>query len=407
MGRRTLAIIILIIGILMFVAVVAFFFLNQGPPENGQAALDENGQPVDSQGVAPVEPLPGDAYPSDIDLVANGLNIFQPVEGDQQMVEVVVSLQTVPRGWLMTEAELTTDLRLPEAVGNNVITDVQEAVGLYARSDIYQGQTLTKDVLVGDLRQVVQEEVGPSSLIPPGFVAQAVPMDRLSGVAYGISEGDYVDILVSFVLKEIDPQFQTLLENSISFYLRDEEGNPIILVVDPYGRFEELPTGEKTHIAPSENPRRPILVSMILQNAKVIQVGEWVPLGPIQAATATPEPAPEEIPADATPTAVASGPPPTATPRPPDTLLLALLPQDQLLLKYAVEADANIDFALRGINDGQLYTIENVDFNYIKERFNIDIPSNYEYTAEFIEVTPTPIPEPPTEEESAPAPSES
>jgi hypothetical protein len=75
-------------------------------------------------------------------------------------------------------------------------------------------------------------------------------------------------------------------------------------------------------------------------------------------------------------------------------------------LKYAVEADANIDFALRGINDGQLYTIENVDFNYIKERFNIEIPSNYEYTAEFIEVTPTPLPDVPqeTEEEPRPAP---
>jgi Flp pilus assembly protein CpaB len=275
MGRRTLAIIILVIGILMFVTVVAFFLLNQGEtPPDGQA-LDANGQPIDSQGVAPVEPPPGEPISSELDLEDTDSSFFQPVEGDQQMIEVVVSLQTVPRGWLMTEAELTTDLRLPEDVGNNVITDVQEAVGLYARSDIYQGQTLTKDILVRDLRQVAEEEVGPSSLIPPGFVAQAVPMDRLSGVAYGMSEGDYVDIMVSFVLKEIDPQFQTLLENSISFYLRDEEGNPIILVVDPYGRFEELPTGEKTHIAPSENPRRPILVSMILQNAKVIQVGEW------------------------------------------------------------------------------------------------------------------------------------
>ncbi|MCZ7673636.1 MAG: SAF domain-containing protein [Chloroflexi bacterium] len=121
------------------------------------------------------------------------------------MVEVVVSLQTVPRGWEMTAAELTTDLRFSADVGNNVITDMDEAIGLYARTDIYQGQTLTKDVLVKDIRLVPEEEVGPSSLIPPGFVAQAVPMDRLSSVAYGISEGDYVDILVSFVLKEIDP----------------------------------------------------------------------------------------------------------------------------------------------------------------------------------------------------------
>jgi hypothetical protein len=348
---------------------------------DGQPAVGDDGQPL-TDGDTPVD---GGDNVTEIDL--------PPEFNDApSMVEVVVSLQTVPRGWQMTADELTIDLRLPEEVGNNVITDVNDAIGLYARSDIYQGQTLTKGALVDDIRQIPEQEVGPSSLIPPGFVAQAIPMDRLSGVAYGISEGDYVDVLISFVLKEIDPQFQTLLENSITFYLRDEEGNPVVVIVDPYGRFEELPTGETTHIAPSENPRRPVLVSMILQNAKVIQVGEWLPEGPVAAATATPEPLPEDVPEDATPTPVAGGVPPTPTPKPPDALLLALLPQDQLLLKYAVEADADIDFALRGVNDGQLYTIENVDFNYIKERFNFEIPPSYDYTVEFIEVTPTPIP---------------
>ncbi|MBK8931150.1 MAG: hypothetical protein IPM76_02305 [Chloroflexi bacterium] len=81
-------------------------------------------------------------------------------------------------------------------------------------------------------------------------------------------------------------------------------------------------------------------------------------------------------------------------------MLLALLPQQQLLLKYAVESNASIDFALRGINDAQLYTIENIDFNYIKERFNIDIPPNFEFTAEFIDVTPTPV----IEEQPTPEP---
>jgi hypothetical protein len=145
---------------------------------------------------------------------------------------------------------------------------------------------------------------------------------------------------------------------------------------------------------------------MILQNAKVIQVGEWLPTGPIAAATATPEPIPEDVPEDATPTPVAGGVPPTPTPKPPDVLLLALLPQDQLLLKYAVEADADIDFAMRGVNDGQLYTIENVDFNYIKERFNFEIPPSYDYTVEFIEVTPTPVPADTTEEPTPEPPPE-
>lgn len=391
MGRRTLAIIILGIGIILFIGVVALIFLQQGggdetPEQPPVTEVDEEGQPIL---VAPgEETIPNGQSELDTDF-------FAPSDMPDDMVEVVVSLQTVPRGWQMSPEELTTDLRFAADVAGNVITDVNEAIGLYARTDIYQGQTLTKDALVDDVRSLATDSFGPSSLIPPGFVAQAVPMDRLSGVAYGISEGDYVDILISFVLQEIDPQFQTLLENSITFYLRDEDGNPILITIDPYGRFEDLPTGEVTHIGPSESKRRPILVSMIVQNAKVIQVGTWQPELPVSAATPTPPPVAE---GEETPTPV-TGEIPTPTPTPPDTLLLALLPQQQLLLKYAVEANADIDFALRGVNDAQLYTIENVDFNYIKERFNIDIPPNFEFTAEFIEVTPTPIPE----EEAPPA----
>ena len=411
MSRRN-AIIILVVGVLMLVAVMAVYFISQNgsdqatpPPtdstQNSEVTVGEDGQPIIVNGESvPVENGTGESELDAQDAQVDGFPEGPPPD----MVEVVVSLQTVPRGWEMTEAELTLDLRPTENVGTNVITDVQEAVGLYARTDIYQGQTLTKDVLVSDIRLTAIEEVGPSSLIPPGFVAQAVPMDRLSGVGYSVGEGDYVDVLISFVLKEIDPQFQTLLENSITFYLRDEEGNPIVLMVDPYGRFEELPTGETTHIAPSESPRRPILVSMILQNAKVIQVGNWMPDGPIDSATPTPLPVPADAPEDSTPTPPAGSVPPTSTPTPPETLLLALLPQDQLLLKYAIEADADVDFALRGVNDGQLYTIENVDFNYIKERFNFAIPENYDYTVEFIEVTPTPISSGTTEEDPTPPP---
>lgn len=388
MGRRTI-IIILIIGIILFVGAIIAFLLTQGqqptPQPVPQPLEDENGQLItDTVGSN------GAIVGVEAELTREADFGFAPSEVPAGLIEVVVSLQTVPRGWQMTAAELTTDLRFAAEVGPDVITDINDAVGLYARTDIYQGQTLTKDALVNDVRLVALQSFGPSSLIPPGFVAQSVPMDRLSSVAYGLSEGDYVDILISFVLQEIDPQFQTLLENSITFYLRDEEGNPVLVAVDPYGRFEDLPTGEVTHIAPSEDKRRPILVSMILQNAKVVQVGTWQPDLPVAAATPTPVPVTE---GEETPTPFV-GEEPTPTPTPPDALLLALLPQQQLLLKYAVESNANITFALRGINDAQLYTIENVDFNYIQQRFNIRIPDNFEFTTEFIEVTPTPVVDP-------------
>ena len=105
-------------------------------------------------------------------------------------------------------------------------------------------------------------------------------MDRLSGVGYGLSEGDSIDIMISFLFLQIDEEFQTYMPNAAIFFLEDliqqieevaegEEQNQVettqdIVIVAPYGRFEELATGDVVHVGPSEL-QRPVLVSMILQ----------------------------------------------------------------------------------------------------------------------------------------------
>jgi hypothetical protein len=81
------------------------------------------------------------------------------------------------------------------------------------------------------------------------------------------------------------------------------------------------------------------------------------------------------------------GPAATPTPPPPNVLLLALPPQQQLFLKYALEVNADIDFALRGLNDPQLYAIEELDFDYLLQQFGITIPPNAEYTIGGVGVT--------------------
>jgi hypothetical protein len=229
-------------------------------------------------------------------------------------------------------------------------------------------------------------------------------MDRLSGVAYALSEGDYIDIMMTFRFYQIDEQFQTYLENAAVFFLEDavttEGEEPVegeeaatvetnIFVLWPYGRFEQLPTGDTVHVYGSEY-QRPIPISMILQNARVIQVGNYVPPAPIEPATPTPEPIAEGEP---TPTPQPGGPvAPTATPY-PNVLLVALSPQQQLFLKYAVESNADIDFALRGANDNQLYTVQNVDINLLLERFNIEIPPGFNYSVDSLTTEATPTPE--------------
>jgi Flp pilus assembly protein CpaB len=299
------------------------------------------------------------------------------------MVEVVVSLQTVQRGFQMTENELTTDMRLASEVGNKVITNLEDAIGLYARLDIYQGETLTTDTLVRDPTLLAQEDFGPASLIPPGWEAIGVPMDRLSSVGYGFAAGDSVDVMLSFSLSAIDEEFQTLLANSVTFFIQSapsgEEGAPVeetipqLLIIDPYGRFEELPTGDIAMVGPSEPSQRPIPISVIIQNARVVQVGAYAPPPPAQPPTPTPDP--NEPTPTPDPNAL-----PTPTPELPNVVLIALPPQQLLFLKYAVETSADIDFAIRAANDGQLYTVQNVDINYLLSQFDIVIPPNFNYT---------------------------
>jgi len=362
-GRRLFAIILGVLG-LIILAVVVFLALRGGGDNGAEVA-------------ATAAPVAGEAAQAEIGPTSTP----EPTAGP--MVEVVVSLQTVPRGWQMTEAELTTEMRLASEVGSNVLTRLNDAIGLYARYDIYQGETLTTDSVVRDPTLVGVENFGPSSLVPQGWVGMAVPTDRLSSVAYALRPGDTVDLMLTFTLNAIDPEFQTLLSNSATFFLQQGEGDsaaPNTFIIDPYGRFEQLPTNDLAHIAPSEDPQRPIPVAVILQNARVISVGPYLPPLPVLPPTPTP------LPDEPTPTP-GGGPPPTPTPAPPDVLLLALPPQQQLFVQYALEVNADIDLALRGENDLQLYANQNVDLNYLLEQFGIDVPPNADFAIGGLENT--------------------
>lgn len=384
MGRRTIAILIFVVGIVILAVVIAVLLLDTGEAPPPPEAEEGEGPPVAVEEEATIPPL----------------------------VNVFVSLQTVPRGFQypQTEEELEglviVDQRSTSAVKDNVISNIEDILGRYARNDIYQGETFTKDSLTEDPRLIGRENYGPSSLIPVGSIASAIPMDRLNSVAYALDEGDHIDIMISFRFLQIDEEFQTFLRNQAVFFMEvpaepteegAAEGPPqmTLFIISPYGRFEEMPTGDLAHISPSQF-QRPVPVSMILQNAKVIQVGEWTPPALVQPPTPEPTPAPEE--AEATPTPLAQV---TPIPEPPDVLVVALTPQQQLLMKYAIESNADIDFALRGANDSQTYTLENIDLRSFLERFGFDVPPNLNFTIDIpaTEQEPTPI-----ATEGAPAP---
>lgn len=351
-----------------------------------------------------------------------------PPTATPALIEVVVSLQTVPRGFRMEESILAYDLRKAADVPSNVITDMEDAINLFARTDIFQGETLTIDALVEDPTQVGIEEFGPSSLIPEGFIAMSVPVrDEFAAVAYAVDEGDFVDILITLNLFRIDQEFQSYLENDAIFFVDSDvvttgtlgdapdstsdatptpdPDNPnqesSFFEVSDFGRIEELANGDLALVRPSEF-QRPIRVALVLQNAKVIQVGQYTL--PPSLLEQLPTPTPEVAEGEETPTpgpAVA----PTQTPNPPASLVVALAPQQQLLLRHALDTGALVDFALRGTNDNQLYSVENIDFGFLLALFDIEIPPDFDYTlfipvdeeidlGDLIPATLTPTPQP-------------
>jgi Flp pilus assembly protein CpaB len=374
-GRRILLILMLIVGIVIL-GVAGFLYLS-----------GSNDTPVET-----VTEVDSETQPDIPEILQDSQLFAEEPPPESELVQVVVSWQTVPRGWQITEAELTLDTRLRTDVGPEVFTDTADVIGLYARTDIYQGETLTRDALVDDPRLVGEAAYGPSSLIPPGWIAATVPMDRLNSVAYGLAAGDTVDIMMTFAFSKVDQEFQTLLQNSATFILEtpDEEGEMqrTVIVVDPFGRFEQLPTGDIALVLPGET-QRPLAVSMILQNARVIQIGPWDEPEPVTVPTPAAEGAPTPVPDTA----------PTPTPAPPDVLVVALPPQQQLFLSYAIDNSANIDFALRGPGDGQLYNVQNVDLNYLLQRFDIEVPADFEY---IISPNSEPTPGAPAQQETTP-----
>lgn len=403
MNRRALGLLLIVLVIVAAILIGAFVFLGDG---TNPFASEPEPTATPTQAVQLI-----DGEPTEVPIVT-----VAPEE-EVEFVEVVISNNTIPRGFQLTENELETEIRLADQVSPNMITNIDDAIGQFTRKSVFQGETLTIDALVSDLREVGREDFGPSSLIPPGFIAMSVPFSRDRGVGSAVEAGDSVDILISFLLLPVDEEFQTRLHNNAVIYLNqevetvDDEGNVVVetiqvpFLIEPQGRYEELPTGDLANVAPTEQNARGQHVAFVIQNARVIQLGEWIP--PLPPILPTPTISPEEQaeleeqglePETNTEVSLSDLAQDVqdqinriANPYYADSILIALPPQQQIFLKYAVETNSVIDFALRGEGDGQLYAVENISLDYVLDRFNVDIPPNFTYIVDTDRNTFSPI----------------
>ena len=235
-----------------------------------------------------------------------------------------------------------------DQVPADAVLNAADLPGKLAAHDISQGQILRADMLT-DKQSIVEDGINASFVIPEGKVAVAFPIDELSSVAYALQAGDSVDLLITVQMIDVDPELQVRL--------------PL-----PGGRRYRRPEGPghpaPTHGLPAHAARRAGAEDRAVERAA----------GANRLGDAGPGRRPARPPA-----ARRIRP---AAPANPTIITLVVTQQDALVLKYARESGATIDFALRARDFHEQVTTEPVTLGYMVQRFNVKPPDKLPYAIE-------------------------
>ncbi len=316
------------------------------------------------------------------------------------VVFVAIAAQDISRGAKVPEDGVIMSRMNANLVVETMISGQDEdeirsrIVDRIARQDIARGVPLTEAMLTETSGDLLAGGSNAALAIPAGYTAIAVPMSRLSGIAYAMQDGDVVDILITLLLVDIDPDFQTILPNQTTplvasggteefpapnitgsvALIEVVEGNDIPPL--PFGRVEtdEL-TGQPFHFIPQERQRPRTVSQRLVEAAIVLHVGTFqlesevagevipVPEGGVGA------PAPES-----------QAPAPTVVP--PDIITLIVTPQEALALNWAIKVGADLTFTLRAPNDGEETETTSVTLQYLLDTYEITIPTKLPYGME-------------------------
>jgi Flp pilus assembly protein CpaB len=303
-----------------------------------------------------------------------------PTSTPVEMAEVVIALQNLPRGFRITEDAVDIRLWPAESVPFNAYSDPADVVGKIARTDIPREAPIIFTTIVEDLSDIATVGSDAAAVMPAGLVAVTLPMDRITGVGYAIREGDYVDVIFSMLYVDVDEDFQSLTPNEQVLVSIDDQGN--LVPQQPVdGRLDVGLGGSPVIISPAERQRPRLVTQRTIQSAWVLRVGDFPITGSYIGPTPSPTPLP--TPADGQTTSDADRPEaqPTAVPA-PDTITLAVSPQDSVVLVWAIEARLPVTFALRSATDISQVPTQPVTLEYIMSTFNITAPNRLPYALE-------------------------
>lgn len=306
-----------------------------------------------------------------------------------QTVDIVVLTQNVSFGQIIPDGALGfAPIPADRYVEGLYFKTKDQIKGRRARYQLQSGTILSTGMLSeGAIGSYV------SSQIPPGYVAISVPISDITAVSYALQPGDHVSVLVSLLLAELDPNFQSKLPNHTA---KVESPGPRTTAApgvstigitggsasSAQGRTELDPILNQPVYVQAAEPQRPrIVTQMLVSDAMVLGVGLF-PLsgGPVTASTAAPTPVPGQTTPTPTPAAAAAAP---AAPTGPTQISLIVTPQDAVAINYVLmNQGAKINLVLRSAGDTKVVKTESVTLQFLMDQYNVPFPSKLPYGLE-------------------------
>lgn len=319
------------------------------------------------------------------------------------MVDVVIAKQNIPERVKIIEGMLLMAPYPRELVLPSMYTDPNEVLGKKSLLALPQGTIIQQGMIADPVAEFASAHSDAAEVIPAGWVAVSIPINRLSSVSYAPRRGDHVDVIATMLLVDLDPTFQSLMPNESALVIApgpmgEPGSSPIALTLQISGGGDASVIGrteldalleQNVYVVPSEAQRPRMVSQTIIRNVRVLGVGDFPrpDLAPTPIPTAAPTagagvqptqaPAPGVVPEQGQPANQ-----PTATPvppRPPDLITLIVRPQDAVTLNYLIYSGAMLNLALRNPFDEDPGITEAVTLDYLLSGYSITIPVKEPY----------------------------
>jgi pilus assembly protein CpaB len=301
------------------------------------------------------------------------LNAAGPNEPAINTTEIVMVVQPVTRGQILT-AEMVDYVTVPtENTIANQFRNVNDVVGTRARFDMDPATILTNAMVVPVETEFPDAGSDTALDIPTGMVAFPIPIDRFSSLAYGLRKGDHVNIIASLMLTDLESDLQARLPNDVALLSFDDSGRPAVLVV-PGGDAQPLQIEPTTNtpyfVIPSEVQRARLVSQTVLQNITVLHIGNFyytdVEGNEVTGAYTETFTDPNGV----TTQSIAD---------PPDIVTLIVTPQDAITLNYLIYSGSKLTLALRSSGDDTTVATSAVTLEYLLTNYDIPVPTKLPY----------------------------